>query len=227
MTTPTDAEFIPALPLFLDLRGRPCLVLGGEGAEGARKTQALLTAGARVTLLAHRPDPALQQAAAAGRLRWLQEEFRPDHLEGMRFVLSTLEDEAVNRRMFAAAEERGIFVNVVDQRRFCSAIWPAVVSRPPVIAALSTGGTSPALAAHLRRRLAALLPEAMGDLARWLGTWRRPVAERIPVLAERSRFWYALMEDGLVERFLEGGARAAEGILQRHLRDRDAGPGAD
>ncbi|MBF0176035.1 MAG: bifunctional precorrin-2 dehydrogenase/sirohydrochlorin ferrochelatase [Magnetococcales bacterium] len=209
-------EIIPGLPVFLDLRGRSCLVLGGEG-EAVGKVEALLRAGARVLLLAERVDPVLVAQMDSGRLICSQESFRPDHLNDVWFVLSTLQDSDVNAILQVEAERRRIFVNVVDHRRYCSALWPAVIHRPPVTVAFSTGGASPALAGYLRRKIAAALPEKMGALATWLSGWRGMISVRFPELTARGNFWRRVLDDGVVERYLAGDIHGAEKMILQEL----------
>ncbi len=215
--TKADEAAIPGLPLFLDLRKKTCLVLGGEGEAGV-KVKALLQAGARVVLLAETVSPGLASEATGGQFVWLKEKFRPEHLEGVWFVLSTVRDPDVNAAIQLEAERRRIFVNVVDQRRYCSALWPAVIHRDPVVVAFSTGGTSPALAGYLRRHIADHLPAGMGALATWLGGWRSRIARVIPDLEERGRFWRILLQEGIVDRFVAGNIDGAENIIEDKLR---------
>ncbi|MBF0153305.1 MAG: bifunctional precorrin-2 dehydrogenase/sirohydrochlorin ferrochelatase [Magnetococcales bacterium] len=215
MTIP-GKEVIPGLPLFLDLRHRACLVLGGEG-EAVTKVEALLLAGAHVLLLAQRIAPELAARAEEGQLHWSQERFCPQHLDGIWFILSTLNDPVLNETVMAEAQRRQIFMNVVDQRPYCSALWPAVIRRDPVMVAFSTGGTSPALAGYLRRQIAGSLPREMGTLATWLGGWRKQVANLFPNLEERGCFWQKLLAGGVVNRFIEGDVSGAEEMIHQEL----------
>ncbi|MBF0135281.1 MAG: hypothetical protein H7833_12335 [Magnetococcus sp. DMHC-1] len=215
--TISDKEIIPGLPIFLDLRQRACLVLGGEG-EAVPKVGALLLAQAQVLILAEKIDPSLATRVADGSLQWSQEQFRPDHLNGIWFVLSTSTDPILNSTVQAEAQRRQIFMNVVDQRQYCSALWPAVIHRDPVTVAFSTGGASPALAGYLRRHIAKALPEHMGALATWLGAWRQTISTHLPNLSERGRFWQSILEGGVAERFLGGDMPGAEAMIRQKLQ---------
>ncbi|MFZ2089621.1 MAG: NAD(P)-dependent oxidoreductase, partial [Desulfobaccales bacterium] len=111
-------------PIFALIDDRPVLVVGG-GAVGERKVQDLLVAGARVTVVSREITPALAELAAAGRLRFIKGDFDPKHLEGMTLVVGATDDQEVNRRVSAAAQARGLFVNIVDAPDLCTFIVPA------------------------------------------------------------------------------------------------------
>ncbi|MEO5333771.1 MAG: hypothetical protein H7839_17300 [Magnetococcus sp. YQC-5] len=201
------------LPVVLSVKGRACLLLGGSR-EAECKGLALLRAGARLTILAPILEGLLHDEVMAGRACWLNEPFRPNHLDGMWLAVSVVTDAFVNAALYAAAEERGVWLNVVDQPHFCTLIWPAIVERSPVTVAISTGGASPALAGYLRRQIDAWLPERLGVLAQRLSEWRA----RVPGgLETRARFWHDLLEQGMARRFLEGDETGAANMVQEAL----------
>jgi uroporphyrin-III C-methyltransferase/precorrin-2 dehydrogenase/sirohydrochlorin ferrochelatase len=170
-------------PVFLDLRSRPVLVVGG-GAVATAKVAALVEAGAQVTVVAPQIAPRILSA------RLVRREFRPEDLDGQWFVVAAAPPE-VNRAVAAAAEERRIFVNAVDDVHSASAFLGGVVRKGGVTLAISTGGHSPALAGLLREALEALLPD---DIGKWVRVgakererWKKariPIAERRPLLLE-------------------------------------------
>jgi len=145
-------------PVCLDLDGAPVVVVGG-GAVAESKLDALLAAGARVTVIAPRVTGAIR-----GRAAVTEAEFRPAHLAGARFVVAAAPPD-VNRAVATAAAARGLFVNAVDDAGAASAHLPAVVRRGGVTLAISTDGVAPALAALLREALDAILPD---ELDQWI-----------------------------------------------------------
>ncbi|MBF0582641.1 MAG: bifunctional precorrin-2 dehydrogenase/sirohydrochlorin ferrochelatase [Magnetococcales bacterium] len=206
----------PFFPLFLQLTDRPCLLIGG-GATAVEKGNRLLAAGARLTVVAPRLVAELQLQVEAGRISWLSERFRETHLEGIWFAVSTLTDAVQNSRIYAEANRRRLFLNVVDQPDYCSCHWPATLERPPVTVAFSTRGESPALASYLRRTMAKVLPETLGELAHWLSAWRQRVQPVLPDLATRGQFWRALFDQGVAEQFLSGDVAGADALIQQAL----------
>ncbi|MBF0613836.1 MAG: bifunctional precorrin-2 dehydrogenase/sirohydrochlorin ferrochelatase [Magnetococcales bacterium] len=212
-----SAERIFVMPFFLDVRGRSCLLVGGEG-EAIRKGLALLNAGASLIVVAERLAAELAVAVQEGRALWRNEPFVAAHLDGVWLAVSTCADETVNARIHAAAEERRVWLNVVDQPRYCTVTWPAVVEHPPVCVAISTGGAAPALAGYLRQRIGAVVPERIGLLARHMARWRQQVPGG---LAVRAAFWRGMMDQGLVERFLSGDEAGAEAMVRTALQQAD------
>ncbi|MCG5514956.1 MULTISPECIES: NAD(P)-dependent oxidoreductase [unclassified Ectothiorhodospira] len=179
-------------PIFLDLRERPCLVVGG-GRVAARKARRLLQAGARVHLLTPHLAPSLAEAVDQGLFEHQAGRFHPQAVEGMTLVIAATDDEGVNRAVYDAARQRGVLVNVADRPTLCSFIMPAVVDRSPLLVAIGTGGAAPVLARGLRARLEVLLPRNLGALAQLAGGWRDRVAQTLPEPGQRRRFWEALL----------------------------------
>lgn len=181
-------------PLFLKLQDAPCLVVGG-GAVGARKAQDLVETGARVTLVSPAVADAWQELLAHVTHR--ERVFQPGDASGMRLVFACTGLPDVDDAVAADARAAGALVNAADRIVSCDFFAGSVVRRGPVQVAISTGGESPALARKLRQRLAAVLPAAVGDLARALGDVRPRLLSRYPVVEQR-----ALALDRFVERAL-------------------------
>ena len=153
-------------PVVLDLTGVPVLLVGG-GVIASRKAEGLLQAGALVTVVAPIVLPDLAAAAAEVRERG----YRTADLDGHRLVMTATDDPAVNAQVAADARALGTWVNSADDPANCTFILPAVTRRGPVVVAVGTDGSSPALARHLRDRIAdeILTPqveEAARELAR-------------------------------------------------------------
>jgi siroheme synthase-like protein len=179
-------------PVFLHLRGRPVLLVGG-GKVASGKIDALLSAGARVTIVAPRLDPRLLRDG----VEHFQRDFEPADLDGKWYALAAA-PPAVNREVARAAETRRIFVNAVDDADSASAYLGGVVRKAGVTLAVSTDGRAPALAGLLREALEAVLPE---DLEAWVGTaqdlrakWKAagiPIPDRRPLLLRALNQLYA------------------------------------
>jgi len=140
------------LPIFLNVRGQSCLVVGG-GDVAARKVELLLRAQASITVVAPELCAALTALKTAGKLVHLAATFQGDQVGGQRVVIAATDDEAVNRNVAEIAQRKNIPVNVVDRPELCTFIMPAIIDRSPVIVAVSSGGASPVLARLLRARL--------------------------------------------------------------------------
>ncbi|MDA1117516.1 MAG: siroheme synthase CysG [Proteobacteria bacterium] len=205
------------LPIFLDIREQPCLVVGG-GEVAARKCALLLRAGARVTVLAPSLCAALDADLAAARIAHRVASFRQEDLEGMAVAIAATSDQAVNRAVAAAARARRIPVNVVDQPALCSFILPSIIERAPLVVAVSSGGASPVLARLLRARLESLIPAGYGRLAELAGAYRDRVKARFKP-AERRRFWERALQGPIAELVFSGRDAEAREALEATLED--------
>jgi len=205
------------LPIFLDIRGQPCLVVGG-GEVAARKSALLLRAGARVTVLAPKLSAAFDADLAAARIAHRAARFRDEDLDGVAVAIAATSDDAVNRSVAAAAKARRIPVNVVDQPALCSFILPSIIERTPLVVAVSSGGASPVLARLLRARLESLIPADYGRLAALAGAFRDRVKARFKP-PERRRFWERVLQGPIAELVFSGRDAEARTALQASLED--------
>jgi uroporphyrin-III C-methyltransferase/precorrin-2 dehydrogenase/sirohydrochlorin ferrochelatase len=193
------------LPLFLHLRGRR-VVLVGAGPVGASKLAALLAAGADVRVIA----PDVHPDVVASGVSIDRRPFEPGDLDQAWLVVAAATPD-VNRAVAAAAEERRIFVNAVDDPPNATAYLGGVVRRDGVTLAISTSGEAPAIAGMLREALDAMLPH---DLSSWMETarasrveWRRegvPMERRRPLLLKALNKLYAAREGAAAARDLVG-----------------------
>ncbi len=208
------------LPIYLDLKDRLCVVIGG-GEVAARKVGLLLRARARVRVCAPELGQGLQALLVEDKIEHRAERFHPDLLDGAVLVIAATDDEAVNRAVHEAACARNIPVNVVDRPELCSFIMPSIVDRSPVIAAVSTGGASPVFARLIRARLESLIPANFGRLARLAAEFRNQVKARIRHPDRRRRFWEEVLQGYVAELIYSGQDEAARAALERKLAAED------
>ncbi|MFZ5465642.1 MAG: siroheme synthase CysG [Pseudomonadota bacterium] len=204
------------LPVFMNLRDRPALVVGG-GTVAARKAELLLLAGARVTVIAPRVRNEMQRMIEAGRVHWREQVFGPGLVRGFRIVIAATDNDAVNRLVFEECERHAIPVNVADQPDLCSFILPSIVERGPLTIAISTGGRSPILARLLKARLETLVPAGFGLLTDLLGRYRSAVKERFAEQDTRKYFWERLLDGPLVQLATSGQIAQAERLIEDAL----------
>jgi uroporphyrin-III C-methyltransferase/precorrin-2 dehydrogenase/sirohydrochlorin ferrochelatase len=204
------------LPIFLDVRDKSCLVVGG-GEIAVRKIASLRRAGAAVRVVSPALAEPLQRAAATGDFEHLARAFADADLDGAYLVIAATADRAVNRRVAELARARDIPVNVVDQPEDCSFIMPSVIDRSPVVVAVSTGTASPVLARLLRTRLESMIPAGYGRLAGLCARYRDAVKARFAEQRDRRRFWDRVLQGGVAERVFSGHMEEAEVAMQREL----------
>ncbi|ADV82484.1 precorrin-2 dehydrogenase/sirohydrochlorin ferrochelatase family protein [Terriglobus saanensis] len=178
-------------PLFLKLTARPCLVVGaGAIAEG--KIAALLESEATVTVVAPQADPRVEEWAASGEITLLRREYQTSDVEGMFLVVAGTNVPPVNRAVYAAATERGILCNAVDDPPYCDFYFPSIVRRGELQIAISTAGESPAFAQQLRKELNEQLPKDLGPWLMELGRLRREVTAVEPLGEPRKMLLHQL-----------------------------------
>ena len=205
------------LPIFINLHGQHCLVVGG-GDVAARKAGLLLRAGARVRVVTPATGPEIRRMVEAGDVELRTGTFEPGDLNGCALVIAATNDQAVNRAVSGLCRERHIPVNVVDNPALCSFIVPSLIDRSPVQIAISTGGASPVLARTLRARLETLIPSAYGVLGRLLEEYRDRAKAALPDVDARRKFWERVLEGHVVELAFAGQERAAREALDEEMR---------
>jgi precorrin-2 dehydrogenase / sirohydrochlorin ferrochelatase len=162
-------------PLFLNLQGRACVVIGGsEMAEG--KVRDLLDAEAKIRLIAPVVTPQIAEWCKAGKLQWQSRPYQRGDLADAFFVVAVA-DAQTNAQVFEEAEARHVFCNAVDDTPHCSSYASAVVRRGPLQIAISTAGNSPALAQRLRKELEERFGEEYGPWVQRLGELRMHLFE--------------------------------------------------
>lgn len=201
------------LPLFVALRDRPCLVVGG-GQVAARKVEALLAVDAVVTLVAPRLCPALAALAADGRIAHMAREFDAGDVDGQLLIIGATDRREVNQQVSEAGAKAGRLVNVVDDPELGNTHFPSLVRRGALTVAVSTGGAAPVLARLVRSRIDAQLSQSLGALVALAARWRTRVQGRLPAVGSRRRLWERVLDTGSpVLRALEthdaAGAEAA------------------
>ncbi len=177
----------------MKLASRPCTVVGaGNIAES--KIESLLTAEARVTVIAPEALPRVRAWAEEGALTWHQREYRHGDLAGAFLVVAGTATAAVNRAVYAEATAANILCNAVDDPPFCDYYFPSVVRRGELQIAISTAGESPALAQRLRKELNVALPLDMGEWLMELGRLRREVTAVEPIGDPRKSLLHGLAQ---------------------------------
>ena len=202
-------------PIFLQLRERPCLVVGG-GETAYLKVALLRRAGARVTVAAPALDGALADLLVSNEIEHHAGPFEPTLLAGKALVIAAGEDRNQNRWVAEQARRANIPVNVVDDPAACSFIVPSIVDRDPITIAIGSGGTAPVLIRRLRERLESLIPAGYGRLASLAGGFRSRVKERLP-FARRRPFWEQVLDGPVAGAVFAGRETEAKHLLQEAL----------
>ena len=136
-------------PAYLNLTGKRCVVIGA-GLVAERKVTQLLASDASVTLVSPTATSEIEKLTSEGKVQWHKRSYKQGDLVGATLAIAATDDELVNREVHAEAQQENTLLNVVDVTPLCGFIAPAIIERGPVTVAISTSGTSPALARKLR-----------------------------------------------------------------------------
>ena len=205
-------------PVFLDLRGRRAVVIGG-GAVAEQKVRGLLAAGAHVTVVSPDMSPGLADLARRSAIELRRRRYHDHDLAGAWLAIAATDDRAVNEAVYAEAERLGVPLNAVDDLEHCSFIAPAIHREGDITVAVSTGGKSPALAVRLRQRIARLVGRAEARLCELLGELRPELATRVPDAQARTALWYAIVDSDVIEFVRRGDIDGARGRIEELISE--------
>ncbi len=195
-------------PVYLNLKGRSCFVLGGC-AQAEEKAKSLVAAEARVTVIAPEVTPGLGEFALRGRIDWIDRRYRRGDLRSAFLVIVVSQPPGVTEGVWEETRGRNILVNTLDDVPHCDFIAPAIVRRGDLAVAISTGGKAPALAVRLRQRLEAELGEEHARFLEIAGDLRVPLARRWPDFETRRALWYRLVDSDVLHLLRRGHESAA------------------
>src|SRR5256886_322052 len=205
-------------PVFLDLRGRRAVVIGG-GAVAEQKVHGLVGAGAHVTVVSTDVSPALGALGRRTAIEHRRGPYRRGDLKGAWLAIAATDDRGTNGAVWAEAEQLGVPLNAVDDLEHCSFIAPAVHREGDITVAVSTAGKSPALAVRLRQRIARLVGRAEARLCELLGELRPGLAERVPDTPARTALWYRIVDSDVIDFVrrgdVEGAGRGIDELVSR------------
>jgi precorrin-2 dehydrogenase / sirohydrochlorin ferrochelatase len=207
-------------PVSLELSGRRAVVIGNEAvAQG--KAEALLAAGAWVTVVATGPASALAALDADPRVTIARRGWRPSDLDGATVCVAASGDPPTRAAVHREAHARGVLVNVMDDVEHCDFAAPAVVRRGDLLIAISTGGRSPAPARRLREELEARFGDQWAVALDLLAEVRGETLHLLPDLHERAHCWHEALDLDELEFLITGGRYddAKQALLSRLVGD--------
>jgi uroporphyrin-III C-methyltransferase/precorrin-2 dehydrogenase/sirohydrochlorin ferrochelatase len=202
------------LPVFLDLQTGPVLLVGA-GDLARAKLRLLAAASARIRWYATdgHHDVSGLEAADMARIELVRGDPLAADLSGVIAILCAGAGD-IGTAMSVRAKAVGLPVNVMDDLAHSTFIFPAIVDRGEVVVAVGTGGASPVVARRVRERIEAVLPARIGDLASFIGRWRKQIHNRIPEFPLRRRFWERVVDGPIGALVLAGCGDEAEAALK-------------
>ncbi len=180
-------------PMFVELKEKKCLIVGG-GRIALRKAEALSDFGAEI--LVEAPE-ILPEIADVWGVRCRRKAFEDGDVLQQDLVVAATDDAQLNHRVSVACQKADIPVNAVDQTKDCTFIFPAYLKEGEVVAAFSSGGTSPVTAQYLKEQTRPVLTPLVGELAACLGSLRDRMRQCTKTESERKQIYRELFHLGL------------------------------
>ena len=211
------------LPLFLDIKNKPCLIVGG-GVIAERKVSILARAQASITIIAPEITSEIKRKLGE-QITWLEKKFTVDDLasdlRNYQIVIAATDDRNVNAEVAQLCRDKKILINTADDSKNCDFILPSIIDRSPVQIAVSTGGASPVLARMLRTKLENCTPASYGHLAKLIEDNRVRVKEKFSTIDQRRKFWEQVLQGPIAELVFANQSSAAQKLLDDAIQQAD------
>ena len=201
-------------PIFVEMTNRPCVVVGG-GVVAEKKAEALLNAGATVTVISPSLTGLLHSQTEAGKIRYVGREYRPGDLNGFEMVFVATDDKKVNSVVAREAREQGVWINAADDPSHCDFILPSVLQRGDLVVAVATGGSSPALSRAIREELESYFTRDYAELTEVAAEVRRELRQRS--VSPGAKAWRQALGEGFRRLIAKGKREEAKAHLMDTL----------
>ena len=196
-------------PVFLDVRERPCVVVGG-GQVGERKAVALFDAGADLTVVSPELTPHLRELADKGKITHYPKSFAEQDLAGAYLVIAATNSASVNEAVARMCRKNGVLVNVATAPDEGTFIVPSVVERGDLLIAISTCGDSPALAGRVREELERTYGPEYAVFLEKMALLRRRLLQEVPNEEDRRKVFQALVDADILYLLRAGQVHEAD-----------------
>ena len=206
-------------PIFLDINGRRCLVVGG-GSVGTRKVETLLECGASVTVIGIEITETLKRLSREQCINLKIRAYRPSDLDDMFLVIGATNDERLNRQLSLDAEERNLLCNIADRPAACNFILPSIVQQGDLVIAISTSGKSPALAKKTRKDLETQFDSAYAVLLDLMGAIRNRLLMEAHAPEQHKPIFNRIIHSNILDMIKAQNVEAIDSTLLKIL-----GPG--
>ena len=205
-------------PIYLDIKDRNCLVVGG-GSVGTRKVETLLKCGAKVTVVSIDAAETLRHLSDSGVIQLKKRSFQFTDLDSVFLVIGATDNEELNVKIHTEARRRGMLCNIADRPEACNFILPSIVNRGDLIIAISTSGKSPAFAKKLRRKLEGQFGDEYAEFLDLMGAIRKKLLSKDHEPEAHKQLFEQLIERDLVQMLKDADAENINALLLDVLGD--------
>ena len=205
-------------PIYLDIKDRDCLVVGG-GSVGTRKVKRLLECGAKVTVISVDATEKLKELSDSGVIQLKERDFQTSDLDDRFLVIGATDNQEMNFKIHAEAEQRGLLCNIADHPKACNFILPSIVNRGDLIIAISTSGKSPAFAKRLRKHLEKEFGDEYAEFLNLMGAIRTKLLSQDHEPEAHKHLFERLIEKDLVQMLKNSDTENINALLLDVLGD--------
>ncbi|MEK7773862.1 MAG: bifunctional precorrin-2 dehydrogenase/sirohydrochlorin ferrochelatase [Deltaproteobacteria bacterium] len=203
-------------PIFADIKGRPCVVVGG-GEVALRKAEGLISAGASVTVISPKLTAGLNKLVRAKKVLHIKRGYMRGDLAGAFLAISASDSRGVNKAVYAEASSLDILVNAADDPHRCNFIMPSVLRRGSLTIAVSTSGKSPLFAGTLREELEKVIGKEYEAFIEILGAARKKLLKNGVKNDKKESAIKAFVNSPIPLWIKLGDVKEINRFLQRHL----------
>ncbi len=203
-------------PIFLNVKGRKCVVVGG-GTVALRKVKMLLECGAKVTVISPKPHPDIARLSKERTIRLIRRKYETGDLKGALIAFACTDLKEVNRKVAVEAKQAGVLVNIADDPKPSDFIIPSFFRQGGLTVAVSTSGISPALARKIRTTLQKSFGEEYAFLLSLIGELRSALKNK-DQRVDPETWQEALDLDSLIQLVRSGQKKKAQTILLSKLQ---------
>ncbi|MCR4436331.1 MAG: bifunctional precorrin-2 dehydrogenase/sirohydrochlorin ferrochelatase [Clostridiales bacterium] len=193
---------MPLFPLFIDLKGKKCVIVGG-GRVATRKIESLVGFEAEITVVSPEITGRIQELEKDKKLCTVRRGFEEGDLEGAFMAIAAASDRQVNQRVYGEAVKRNIHVNVADDPQKCTFVFPSLVKRNDLVVGISTSRSYPALSKKIRQKIEEVLPGTYGERLEILKDSRIRAEKEVRDIEVRKKLLDRILEEVLL---FEAGA---------------------
>ena len=208
------------LPLFIDVTGEKCLVVGG-GKVASRKLIPILSTNMIVTLISPDIIDEIHQASNEHKnLKIIKRKFNNEDIEDQFLIVAATNDTKINKEIAKISKEKNILINMAEDSISGNTLIPSVVDRDPIKIAVSSGAASPILTRLVKTKLETVIPYSFSKLAEFMMEYRSAVKKTFSKISERRNFWEIFLDGPISEMVLSGHVDKAKKALEKSLEEK-------
>ena len=208
------------LPLFIDVTGEKCLVVGG-GKVASRKLIPILSTNMIVTLISPDIIDEIHQASNEHKnLKIIKRKFNSEDIEDQFLIVAATNDTKINKEIAKISKEKNILINMAEDSISGNTLIPSVVDRDPIKIAVSSGAASPILTRLVKTKLETVIPYSFSKLAEFMMEYRSAVKKTFSKISERRNFWEIFLDGPISEMVLSGHVDKAKKALEKSLEEK-------